>query len=298
MGRGGARMRGGGDGGVGGVGGGGGGEGGGGGGEGDVSDGQEGVRPARLGEVAWRLHRAAAEIAGDVCWRGAAGSTRRGAGGGGGSGGEGRGLAGARAACEALPANAPWRTACTCKGGSGGGGGDGRRGGGGGGDGGGMQRACPRRGAARGATRRSGAPSRARARVWRGGRLGPGDWWLKVKSPHLWGGLRRAPEATARFRAARAALWGECERPEPSDGPGRQMGRCPQTVWTAFSTSCGARAPPPTPARRARSPAAEGGRCRRDRARSGELDERTGGMAAAVQRREVCPRRGVGGRKL
>ena len=32
-------------------------------------------------------------------------------------------------------------------------------------------------------------------------------WWLKVENHQLWGGLRRAPEATASFQAAQAALW-------------------------------------------------------------------------------------------
>ena len=42
--------------------------------------------------------------------------------------------------------------------------------------------------------------------------------------PPLWGGRGRAAEATARLRAAQAALRGVEERPEPSDGPGRRMG--------------------------------------------------------------------------
>ena len=37
-------------------------------------------------------------------------------------------------------------------------------------------------------------------------RLAPGGW--KVVSPQLWGGRRRAAEATARLRAAEAALQG------------------------------------------------------------------------------------------
>ena len=36
----------------------------------------------------------------------------------------------------------------------------------------------------------------------------PRAWWLKVESPRLWGGLRRAPEAKVSFQAAQAALWG------------------------------------------------------------------------------------------
>ena len=33
-------------------------------------------------------------------------------------------------------------------------------------------------------------------------------WWVKVGTPPLWGGLSRAPEATASFRAAQALLRG------------------------------------------------------------------------------------------
>ena len=33
-------------------------------------------------------------------------------------------------------------------------------------------------------------------------------WWLKVETPHFWGGLRRAPEAMVSLQAAQAALWG------------------------------------------------------------------------------------------
>ena len=32
-------------------------------------------------------------------------------------------------------------------------------------------------------------------------------WWWKVEHPQLWGGLRRAAEATVSFQAAQAALW-------------------------------------------------------------------------------------------
>ena len=53
--------------------------------------------------------------------------------------------------------------------------------------------------------------------------------WSRAENPQLWGGLRRAPEATASFQDAPAALRGAKERPGPSDGPGRQMGRCRQT---------------------------------------------------------------------
>ncbi len=35
-------------------------------------------------------------------------------------------------------------------------------------------------------------------------------WWLKAENPQLWAGLRRAPEATASFQAAQAALRGQC----------------------------------------------------------------------------------------
>ena len=61
--------------------------------------------------------------------------------------------------------------------------------------------------------------------------------WSKVEDPRLWGGLRRAAEATASFQAAQAALRGAYERSEPLDSPGRQVGRCPQTGWRPFSTS-------------------------------------------------------------
>ena len=33
-------------------------------------------------------------------------------------------------------------------------------------------------------------------------------WWQKAENTQLWGNLRRAAEATARFYAAQAALWG------------------------------------------------------------------------------------------
>jgi hypothetical protein len=52
--------------------------------------------------------------------------------------------------------------------------------------------------------------------------------WLNVENPQRWGGLGRAPEATASLQAAKAALRGAEKRPEPSDGPGRLMGRWPQ----------------------------------------------------------------------
>ena len=60
---------------------------------------------------------------------------------------------------------------------------------------------------------------------------------LKADPRPLWGGRRRAAEATASLRDAQAALWGAWQRPEPADGPGRQMGRCPHTGQTALSTS-------------------------------------------------------------
>ena len=61
---------------------------------------------------------------------------------------------------------------------------------------------------------------------------------LKVQNPQPWASRRRAPEAMASLQAAHAALWGAQERPEPSDGPGRPMGRSRQTGWRPFSTSC------------------------------------------------------------
>ena len=54
---------------------------------------------------------------------------------------------------------------------------------------------------------------------------------VRVESPRLWDGPRRAPGATASFEAAQAALRGAWE---PSDGPGRQMGRSRQTEQAAF----------------------------------------------------------------
>ena len=70
---------------------------------------------------------------------------------------------------------------------------------------------------------------------------GPLAWasvacWLIAHTPgggqagnaQLWGGLWRAAEATAGPKAALAALRVVSERPEPPDGPGRQMGCCPQ----------------------------------------------------------------------
>ena len=44
-------------------------------------------------------------------------------------------------------------------------------------------------------------------REWDDELAGGAAWWLKVESPQLWGGLRRAPEAMVRFQAAQAALW-------------------------------------------------------------------------------------------
>ena len=66
---------------------------------------------------------------------------------------------------------------------------------------------------------------------------GAGACWSIAENPQLWSGLSRAPEAAASFRAARALIWGAQERPEPSDGPGRQMERCRQAGQAALSTS-------------------------------------------------------------
>ena len=52
----------------------------------------------------------------------------------------------------------------------------------------------------------------------------PSGGMQKAEHPQLRGGLSRAAEATASFRAAQAALWAGYERAEPSDGPGRPVG--------------------------------------------------------------------------
>ena len=57
----------------------------------------------------------------------------------------------------------------------------------------------------------------------------PHAWWGRVETRQLWGGLRRAPAATASFQAAAAALWHLWRRPEPSEPPGGLVGRCPPT---------------------------------------------------------------------
>ena len=56
-----------------------------------------------------------------------------------------------------------------------------------------------------------------------------GTCWLKVENPQLWGGLRRAAEATASFQMTGAVLRSVQERPEPSVAPGGCTGRCPPT---------------------------------------------------------------------
>ena len=48
-------------------------------------------------------------------------------------------------------------------------------------------------------------------------------WWRGARNPHLGRALRRAPEAAASVRAARAALRGAWERPEARDALGRRM---------------------------------------------------------------------------
>ena len=50
----------------------------------------------------------------------------------------------------------------------------------------------------------------------------PHAWCVKVERPQLWGGSRRAPEATASFTAAQAAFWGQWARPEPWGASGGQ----------------------------------------------------------------------------
>ena len=55
--------------------------------------------------------------------------------------------------------------------------------------------------------------------------------------PQLWGGRSRATEATASRTATQAALPLAQERPAPSHGPGRPMGRCPQARRTTLATS-------------------------------------------------------------
>ena len=52
----------------------------------------------------------------------------------------------------------------------------------------------------------------------------------------LWGGRRRAAQATAGFRGAQAALRGAEEQPKPEDPPGARMGRGRQTGQTAISS--------------------------------------------------------------
>ena len=118
-----------------------------------------------------------------------------------------------------------------------------------------------RRGAARGAAAAGASPRRL---VEHG------------ETPRLWGGLRRAPEATARSEAAQATLRGAWERPGPSDGPGRRVGRCRQTGWTALSAGC---------------PAAEHRLVQHLRVEKAEPPQLWGGLSRAAEAAAGAPKR-------
>ena len=60
----------------------------------------------------------------------------------------------------------------------------------------------------------------------------------RCKPPQLWGGPRRAAEATPSLQAAQAARRGARGRPEPSEAPTGSCGRCRHTARRRLSASC------------------------------------------------------------